>query len=122
MTRAWLAIAAISGFLSVVAGTVAAHLASRGPIAELLRTGALYGMVHAATLVAVTAIAEARAWPGLALIVAGWSFTVGMTLFSLSLFALALTSIRWLGLITPCGGAGLLVGWAALGLHASHRR
>lgn len=122
MIRAWLAVAAISGFLSVVAGTAAAHLASGGPIAELLRIGALYGIVHAATLIAVTAIAKARAWPGLALIVAGWSFTVGVTLFSLSLFALALTSVRWLGLITPCGGVGLLVGWAALGLHASRRR
>jgi uncharacterized membrane protein YgdD (TMEM256/DUF423 family) len=79
-------------------------------------------MVHAAALIAVTAIAEARARPGLALIVAGWRFTVGMTLFSLSLFVLALTSIRWLGFITPCGGVGLLVGWVALGLHASRRR
>jgi uncharacterized membrane protein YgdD (TMEM256/DUF423 family) len=122
MTRAWLAIAAISGFLSVVAGTGAAHLASIGPTVELLRTGALYGMVHAAALIAVTAIANARARPDLALIVAGWSFTAGTTLFSLSLFGLALTKIRWLGLITPFGGVGLIVGWAALGLHAARQR
>ncbi len=58
MIRAWLAAAAIGGFLSVAAGAVAAHLGTRNlHAAELLRTGALYGMVHAAALVALAAIA-----------------------------------------------------------------
>jgi uncharacterized membrane protein YgdD (TMEM256/DUF423 family) len=55
------------------------------------------------------------------LILAGWSFAAGMLLFSLSLFALALTEREWLGMITPFGGTGLLVGWAALAFHASSR-
>jgi uncharacterized membrane protein YgdD (TMEM256/DUF423 family) len=45
-----------------------------------------------------------------------------MPLFSLSLFALALTGDEWLGMITPFGGAGLLVGWVALAFSASGRR
>jgi uncharacterized membrane protein YgdD (TMEM256/DUF423 family) len=44
-----------------------------------------------------------------------------MLLFSLSLFALALTEREWLGMITPFGGTGFLVGWAALAFHASSR-
>jgi uncharacterized membrane protein YgdD (TMEM256/DUF423 family) len=122
MIRVWLIAAAVGGFLSVAAGTAAAHLAAGERAAELLRTGALYGMVHAAALIAVTAIAEARDRLGLALTVAGWSFAGGMLLFSLSLFALALTGRGWLGLITPFGGAGLLVGWAALAVHGWYRR
>jgi uncharacterized membrane protein YgdD (TMEM256/DUF423 family) len=122
MIRAWLAAAAIGGFLSVAAGAIAAHLAAGDRTAELLRTGALYGIVHAVALIAVAAIAEARARPSHTLIVAGWSFTAGIALFSLSLFGLALTGMRWLGSITPFGGVGLLVGWAALGMHALRRR
>ena len=122
MIRAWLIAAALGGFLSVAAGAMAVHLGPSGRGAELLRTGALYGMVHAAALIAVAAIAQSRGPVGLALTVAGWSFAAGMLLFSLSLFALALTGSEWLGMITPFGGAGLLVGWAALAVHASSRR
>jgi uncharacterized membrane protein YgdD (TMEM256/DUF423 family) len=121
MIRVWLIAAAVGGFLSVAAGAAAAHLAAGERAAELLRTGALYGMVHAAALIAVTAIAEARGRLGLALTIAGWSFAAGMLLFSLSLFALALTGREWLGMITPFGGAGLLIGWVALAVHALSR-
>ena len=107
MIRAWLAAAAIGGFLSVAAGAAAAHLPAGERAAELLRTGALYGMVHAAALIAVAAMAQARGRPGLPLAVAGWGFAAGMLLFSLSLFALALTGSGWLGMITPFGGDGL---------------
>jgi uncharacterized membrane protein YgdD (TMEM256/DUF423 family) len=123
MIRAWLAAAALGGFLSVAAGALAAHLAGGDArAAELLRTGALYGMVHAAALLAVAAMAERSDWPGLLLIIAGWSFLAGIFLFSFSLFGLALTGNAALGLVTPFGGVGLLVGWAALGLHAARRR
>jgi uncharacterized membrane protein YgdD (TMEM256/DUF423 family) len=100
MIRAWLIAAALGGFLSVAAGAAAAHLPAGERGAELLRTGALYGMVHGAALIAVTAMAR----------------------FSLSLFALALSGREWLGMITPFGGAGLLVGWAALAFHGSSQR
>ena len=120
--RAWLIAAALGGFLSVAAGAAAAHLPAGGRGVELLRTGALYGMVHAAALIAVTAIAQSSDQFRPALAIAGWSFAAGMLLFSLSLFALALTGREWLGLITPFGGAGLLVGWAALAFHVLSRR
>jgi uncharacterized membrane protein YgdD (TMEM256/DUF423 family) len=121
MIRTWLAAAAIGGFLSVAAGAIAAHLAAGDRTAELLRTGAFYGMVHGAALIAVAAMAQARASPGITLVIAGWSFAAGTLLFSLSLFTLALTGIAGLGWITPFGGVGLLIGWAALGLHALRR-
>lgn len=122
MIRAWLAAAAVLGFLSVGAGAIGAHLAAEGRALELLRTGALYGMAHAAALIAVAARARALEQAGFALPIAGWAFTVGTLLFSLSLFALALTGIEGFSSVTPFGGAALLIGWAALGAHALRRR
>jgi len=120
--RIWLAIAAIGGFCSVAAGAIAAHLPGGQHAAELLRTGALYGMVHSAALVGAAAIAERSDRRPLLLQIAGWSFAAGICLFSLSLFALALTRWWWLALVTPFGGTALLIGWAALGLGALRRR
>jgi uncharacterized membrane protein YgdD (TMEM256/DUF423 family) len=113
MIRAWRLVAGVGGFLSVAAGAAAAHL-TEPHTAELLRTGALYGMVHATALLAVAATA-ARPW---ALAVAGWCFAAGIILFSFSLFALALTHIAAFGLVTPVGGVLLMLGWAALALAA----
>jgi uncharacterized membrane protein YgdD (TMEM256/DUF423 family) len=123
MIRAWLVAAAFAGILSVGAGAVAAHLAGGEPhAAELLRTGALYGMVHAAVLVGTAALAERRERPRLLLAIAGWSFALGIWVFSFSLFGLALTRWLWLAAATPFGGTALLVGWASLGLGALGRR
>ena len=118
MIRLWLAIAGLGGLASVAAGALAAHLADDPKAAELLRTGALYGMVHAAALLAIVAIAARR----LAVRVAGWSFAAGIVLFSFSLFALAAGAPRWLGWVTPFGGVALIIGWGALAVLAVRRR
>jgi len=118
MIRLWLAIAGLGGAASVVGGAVAAHLADDAKAAELLRTGALYGMVHAAALLAVVAIGTRR----LAVRVAGSSFAAGIVLFSGSLFALAAGGARWLGWVTPVGGVALIIGWATLATISVRRR
>jgi uncharacterized membrane protein YgdD (TMEM256/DUF423 family) len=41
-------------------------------------------------------------------------FVVGCILFSGSLYALALTGIKWFGPVTPLGGLFFIVGWAVL--------
>ena len=114
MIRIWAAVAGLGGLASVAAGAYAAHGAIGARAAELLHTGALYGMVHAAALLAVTAMAGRRARLGLTLGLAGSAFAVGIVLFSFSLFALALTGIREFARVTPFGGVALMVGWAAL--------
>jgi uncharacterized membrane protein YgdD (TMEM256/DUF423 family) len=45
--------------------------------------------------------------------------TAGLILFSGSLYALALTGERKLGMITPIGGVSWLIGWALLLVAAS---
>lgn len=39
-------------------------------------------------------------------------FVLGGVLFSGSLYLLALTSIKWLGMVTPLGGVGFIAGWS----------
>jgi uncharacterized membrane protein YgdD (TMEM256/DUF423 family) len=122
VTRLWLAIAGLAGLASVVAGALAAHIGEDARTAELLRTGALYGMVHAAALVAVLALAQGREPRRGPATIAGWSFAAGIVLFSGSLFALAAGAGRWLGWITPVGGFALMLGWAALAVLGLRRR
>jgi uncharacterized membrane protein YgdD (TMEM256/DUF423 family) len=120
--RIWLAIAGLGGAAAVIAGALAAHLADGARAAQLLRTGALYGMVHAAALIAVIALAQGREPRRGAAAVAGWSFALGIVLFSFGLFALAAGAARWVGWVTPFGGAFLIIGWLALASLALRRR
>ena len=122
MIRFWAFVAGLGGFLSVAAGAASAHLeASDTHAAALLRTGALYGLVHAAALLAVVAMAERRSRPGLPLSLAGFGFAAGIVLFSFSLFALALGGSPRFSAVTPFGGIAMLIGWAALALGALAR-
>jgi uncharacterized membrane protein YgdD (TMEM256/DUF423 family) len=122
MIRFWLAVAGFGGLVSVAAGAAAAHVAGDPRMADLLRTGALYGMVHAAALIAVIALAQGREPRRGAAAVAGWSFALGILLFSGSLYALALGAPPPIGWVTPWGGVALMLGWAALGVLAFRRR
>ena len=101
-------LAAILGFTGVALGAFGAHglkdvLASNGT-AAIWQTAVLYQLVHA---VASLWAAERRP-----VVVRLWA--AGTVLFSGSLYALALTNIRWLGAITPVGGVLFLIGWALL--------
>jgi uncharacterized membrane protein YgdD (TMEM256/DUF423 family) len=122
MIRLWLAIAGLGGVSSVAVGALATHLADDAKAAELLRIGALYGMVHAAALIAVIGFAQGREPRRGAAVVAGWRFAGGIVLFSGSLFVLALTGVERFSWATPVGGAAMMLGWTALGLLALRRR
>src|SRR5690606_5635952 len=106
-------------FIAVGAGAFGAH-ALRARLAPdmlaVFETAARYQMYHALALLAVAWIA-AR-WPGTAAMYAGWLFVAGTVVFSGSLYLMALTGARWLGAITPLGGAAFLAGWLALALAA----
>jgi uncharacterized membrane protein YgdD (TMEM256/DUF423 family) len=122
MERRFLTLGALSGFIAVAAGALGAHALRMRLGADLLavfETAARYQMYHALALVG-TAWASTR-WPGALTAAAGWCFVAGTLLFSGSLYALALTGVRTLGLVTPLGGVAFLAGWLCLAL-AAHRR
>ena len=115
MDRIFFVIGSVSGLIGVGLGAFAAHALKARMDASLLATfevGVRYQMYHALALLAV-AWACTR-WPGAAVTTSGWLFVLGTVLFSGSLYVLSLTGARWLGAVTPLGGAALLAGWACL--------
>ena len=84
---------------------------------EVFETAARYQMYHAPAILAVGLLMLTGRGGG-TLNIAGWSFTIGVLIFSGTLYALALTGIRWLGAITPIGGLALIAGWFALAFDA----
>lgn len=115
MSRTFLILAAVSGFLTVALGAFGAH-GLEGKLPESLfsayEKAVDYQALHTLALLAVGL--WARQQPSRALLLAGAGFIGGVLLFSGSLYALALTGARGLGWITPFGGLSFLFGWGAL--------
>lgn len=115
MEKQFLILAGIFGFIGVSAGAFGAHGLEDRLSPDMLKvwnTAAHYQLIHAVALLGV-ALAMSR-FPGRWMIAAGWLFTIGIIVFSGSLYILALTGITKLGMITPIGGLAFLGGWAAI--------
>ncbi len=115
MDRAFFIMGALMAGVGVGAGAFGAHALRARLAPEMLtvfETGVRYHLIHALALLSV-AWAATR-WPGHATNAAGWLFLAGILLFSGSLYALSLSGIRALGIITPFGGAAFIAGWLAL--------
>lgn len=121
--RATLLAAAVCGFLSVAIGAFAAH-GLRGFLdAQKLawvETAVRYQIFHSVALLGIAVLMAVR--PARLLAVVAGAFTLGILLFSGSLYGLAFTGLRGFVLITPFGGGFFLVGWAVLGLYAWRQR
>ncbi len=115
----WLCIAAINGGLAVAAGAFGAHgLQGRidAQALQVFETAARYHMYHALAL-AVAALVMRDAAAGPATTAAAF-FLAGILLFSGSLYFLALTGTKALGIVTPFGGLCFLLGWGSLAFAA----
>ncbi|RMO19464.1 hypothetical protein ALQ47_03970 [Pseudomonas cichorii] len=119
MLRSFLMLAAFFGFTGVALGAFAAH-GLKGRLSPeylaIFHTGVLYQLVHALALLGVAVLAAQI--PGRLVTWAGFSFAVGIVLFSGSLYALTLSGIGKLGIVTPFGGLAFLIGWLTLGVAA----
>ncbi|MBD9398479.1 DUF423 domain-containing protein [Pseudomonas sp. PDM11] len=119
MVRLWLLLSAFAGFSGVALGAFAAHGLKSRLSAEYLavfQTGTHYQLIHALALLGVAILALVV--PGRLVNLAGACFALGILLFSGSLYALTLSGIAKLGIITPFGGLAFLAGWAYLGVLA----
>ena len=106
-----LRIAGFAGFLAVALGAFGAHglkatFEANGNL-PIWQTAASYHLVHAVVLVLLATRATIARWSFIL-------FSVGILIFSGSLYLLAVTNIKWLGAITPIGGLCLLAGWLVL--------
>jgi uncharacterized membrane protein YgdD (TMEM256/DUF423 family) len=98
-------------FVAVALGAFGAHALKAtlqtSAMLDAWNKAVLYHFLHAIALMALALHgAENRA--------AWFLLLAGILLFSGSLYAMALTNIRWLGAITPVGGLCFLVGWVWL--------
>ena len=101
--------------LAVSLGAFGAHALKKVLTPEMLaiyKTGVEYQFYHALGLLLIGLIgfqvkSKCMGWAGILL-------TVGIILFSGSLYALTLTEIKSLGAITPLGGLSFIAGWICL--------
>ena len=111
-------VAAISGLLAVILGAFGAHVL-KGLIGtdmlEIYKTGVQYHFYHTFALLVVGILmhftqTKALKW-------SAYLFMTGLVLFSGSLYVMAISGVRALGLITPFGGIVWIAAWILLIVH-----
>jgi uncharacterized membrane protein YgdD (TMEM256/DUF423 family) len=105
------------GFLAVALGAFGAHALRdilSPPSLAIWHTASQYHFWHTLALGLVLVLMERH--ENKCLCMAANFFIIGISIFSGSLYLLALTDVRWLGAITPLGGIALMIGWFFLAL------
>jgi uncharacterized membrane protein YgdD (TMEM256/DUF423 family) len=111
-----IATGALFGMLSVIFGAFGAHALKKILSNEQLHSfevGVKYQMYHAIVLLVLGFNSENLTYA------IYWCFTIGIILFSFSIYGLILSDakgkkLRFLGPITPLGGLLLVIGWLLL--------
>jgi uncharacterized membrane protein YgdD (TMEM256/DUF423 family) len=114
--RLALTLAALLLFVAVGAGAFGAHALKARLAPDLMavyQTAVQYHFWHALGLLGVGLLLRQQPQQRL-LHAAAWLLVAGVLLFSGSLYALALTGIGGLGMVTPLGGVAFLAAWAAV--------
>ena len=110
----WLIVAAVSGALAVGFGAFGAHGLSaiadpQGVASWDAASG--YHLLHSVVLLALALFGMSA---GRSVALPAGLLSVGVLLFSGSIYLLVLTGWSWLGPVTPLGGLCLIAGWLAL--------
>ena len=113
----WSATGAVLLALAVILGAFGAHGLqnrlddySRG----VYEKAVFYHFLHAMGILVVAVLSRTGTFPQQAADMVCGCLLVGIVLFSGSLYALALTGNRALGMITPFGGLAFILGWLLL--------
>lgn len=115
ISRNFIIIGATGGLLSVALGAFGAHGIKHWMPTDLMsiyQTAVTYQMYHSLGLLFIGLIYHHH--QNTLIKFSGWSMLAGMMIFSISLYILSLSGVRWLGAITPIGGSLLLLAWILL--------
>lgn len=114
--KLFLVIGALSALLSIVLGTIAAHVPNENLQAAMhwYETGMQYHQFHALALMIVGLLAAH--WPSRWFSVAGWLMAVGTLLFSGNLYLRSLADYHQLHAVTPFGGGAFILAWLTLAI------
>ncbi len=101
---------AVLAGLAVIIGAFGAHtfrdfLVSSGRM-DTYQTAVEYQFYHALALLVLSRLEVSR-WVFMGLL-------TGVVIFSLSLYLLCFTQLKWFGAITPIGGVLMILGWTKL--------
>jgi len=124
MNRKIVVTAALLGMLAVVTGAFGAHALKEVLSAKYLQTWGTAVQYHFYHVFALLFLATINKTNGKLINASYWLFTLGILLFSGSLYALSLLSVHpsgimsILGPITPLGGVLFIAGWFTLALAA----
>ncbi len=112
----WLFLGALNGLVAVAAGAYGWHsLAGDDGARKMFEIGVQYQMGHALALLAVAWLATRLEGRRLIPVhLAGAGFTLGIILFSGTLYAFGLTGLVPVEGAAPVGGMLLMIGWLAL--------
>lgn len=104
----WIAAGGLFGLIGVALGAFGAH-GLRDIISpemlETYKTGVLYELIHASVILAIGLSGNTRFFRSAVFL------SIGIILFSFSLYAYSLTGLKFLAMITPIGGISFLIGW-----------
>lgn len=116
-----LLISSILGGLSVALGAFGAH-AMKGRFSDyammVFEKGVRYQLIHSLVIFLAVIAAHVFSQESKLFVNAGWLFVLAIVLFSGSLYIIAFTGIRTLGMITPLGGISFIVAWSMLAVAA----
>ena len=119
-TRFYLCTGALFSCLSVALGAFGAHALKSHLSTKMMavfNTAVQYQMFHALTLLIIGILLHSIVSTDLQakrIRLAGNLFLVGLVLFCGSLYLLAITNIKILGVITPFGGLAFILAWLVL--------
>ena len=112
MLKIGLAFGSLFALFSIILGAFGAH-ALKDHLSEYSRSiydkAVLYQMFHALGILVVTLVGESVKSIDVSISIC--CFIAGIVLFSGSLYILAITNIKWFGMITPIGGIFFIAGW-----------
>jgi uncharacterized membrane protein YgdD (TMEM256/DUF423 family) len=116
MNKTFIKIAALIGALGVGIGAFGAHAFKAILLAtnrfDTFETAVRYQFYHALALLAVGILCQH--YSNKRIIWAGYAFSVGVVIFSGSLYTICFTGITAFGAVAPIGGLCMMAGWLLL--------
>ena len=117
----WTAVGSVFLLLAVALGAFGAH-GLKDRLSEyslsVYEKAVFYHFIHALGLLIVGLLAKTGSIPLVGANRVGWLLSIGIVIFSGSLYALAISGVSMLGAITPIGGIAFIAAWAMLAYEA----
>ena len=113
----WNAISAIFLAVAVATGAFGAHGLRDKLDAYSMgvwEKAVFYHFVHSLGMLVVSLLPRTQTFPSDSAANVCWLLAVGVLVFSGSLYVLAITGVRTLGMITPVGGVAFIAAWLLL--------